>query len=422
MALAGHQYAFLQYLNSRFQLIQYDDLAKTRSILYRADNDYIYDYDFDANQQRFVVIGRDKHLHHFFELLSLNGTSLRRQQISLPSTFSVNATLKVTFEPNGQFLLASDGKHVYQLNFDGQLQALDTPEKNIVSVVKHPKAMTLLAVQGHKDIDISEVQLTNSIESKVTVDLHAKQLPFTSISRTKAQEKSAKYQPEGKNIAFVSDRNKQDQIWLWHASTQRATQLTHVEHPQAIAKFSWSKDGKQLAWASAGRLAIVDLAGQTRFVSTPKPIFSVLSWYQPSHVIVLVNDPVPGGLYLFDLTTNTLTPYKMNNIEMAWVEQQQLYVADASGAVHLRSLDPHNASVTLLPTLNGKATVINKGYIYSVGANDLLLKRYDLQGNYIDDIKTLKPTAWKITDISGDNLLLSQFVAISHDIVELSSK
>ncbi|HZN10107.1 MAG TPA: DPP IV N-terminal domain-containing protein, partial [Blastocatellia bacterium] len=54
------------------------------------------------------------------------------------------------------------------------------------------------------------------------------------------------WSPEGRRIAFISDRDGTTQLHVMWADTREVAQLTHVE--RAPAGLSWSPDGKQLAF------------------------------------------------------------------------------------------------------------------------------------------------------------------------------
>jgi len=251
--------------------------------------------------------------------------------------------------------------------------------------------------------------------------LNSVQLPFKSLARTSAQERNAQYQPGGEHIAFISNRSGQDQIWLWHAQREQAHQLSTELSQGLINNVSWSPDGKRLAWTANGKLAILDLQGNQVNVTADKLINSVLAWHQENQLLVLVDDPVPGGMYLLNLDDNKLTPYGINYVESAWVHQGYLYYSDLDGDVFVRNfhrrVDEKIAENKPLPQLNGKAMFIQGEFIYSVDQTDFMLNQYGSQGQLVKAMMQLKPTAWKVTGLKGNKLLLSQFIAIDHDIV-----
>ena len=416
-ALPNHQYAFLQYEDKRYRLMHFDDLRKALTPLYAPKQAYLYHFDYDPLHRRFAVISRDSQFNHTVEILDESGQSLSREIIQRPKNMSVNQTFDANFEPQGEYLLAVSNNRLYKIEFNGKLQEIKTPEANLISAVQHPKGRNLVAVAGHKDIDIGRITLGEKNETQPQADLNNRNIPFASLTRTKAQERLATFQPDGEAIAFVSDRSGQAQLWL--LKDDEASQLTFNASQQPIHNYSWSPDGKQLAWVSDDKLAITDLNGEVQLFHTEKPLHSVLSWYGKKQLLVLINDPQPGGLYRLDLEQNRLIPFGVNLVEAAWVHHNQLIYSDINGQVFTRPLNRENSEITRLAPLNGKALFIKEDVIYSVDPESLMLNRYSLQGQLLKPVMPLKATAWKITDLKDKQLLLSQFIAINHEIVML---
>jgi hypothetical protein len=134
---------------------------------------------------------------------------------------------------------------------------------------------------------------------------------------------------------------------------------------------------------------------------------------------VLINDPQPGGLYRLDLDQSKLSSFGVNNIEGAWVHNNQLIYSNVDGEVFTRSLGDKNIDAKRLPELNGKALFIHEQFIYSVDQDSLILNQYNLQGQITKPITPLEAMAWEVSGLQGNQLLLSQLININHDIVIL---
>lgn len=416
-ALPNHQYVFLQFDSGRYRLMHYNDLSKTVKPFYTSQNQYIYHFDYDPENRRFAVFSQDDELNTILELLNESGQVYRREIIKLTAEMSRYQRLSGNFEPQGEYLLAVSNNRLYKISFDGQLQLIQTPTPNLISVVKHPIKDTLLAIQGKKDLDVAKLTLAEENSEQINDDLNSVVLPFSSIARSFAQEHYALFQPEGERVAFISDRSGSDQLWIWHHNT--ASQLSYVTHQSKIESFSWSPDGTRLAWAANDKLLISDLNGNIQTFNLSKPVYTVLSWYQDNQFLVLLNDPQPSGLYHLDIEKNELTQFGVNLVEGAWVVQDQIVYRDTTGAVFIRSLDADKKENKRLSNLNGKAAFVAEPFIYHVDKNSFMLNQYDLEGQRIKPIIRLKEMAWKVTGLKGDELLLTQFISVNQDIMML---
>jgi dipeptidyl aminopeptidase/acylaminoacyl peptidase len=63
---------------------------------------------------------------------------------------------------------------------------------------------------------------------------------------SKKSEKWPRWSPDGKQLAFLSNRSEEEQIYVMRADGGEATAITKGKH--AISGFEWSPDGKQIAF------------------------------------------------------------------------------------------------------------------------------------------------------------------------------
>ncbi|MCO7189287.1 MULTISPECIES: winged helix-turn-helix domain-containing protein [unclassified Pseudoalteromonas] len=418
-ALPNHVYAFLQHEAGQSQVVQYNDLTKSINTLFSTKNEHLYHFDYHAPSQRFALLSQDKQLNHILRIVDKEAQILHRNQITLLPHMDPNTYLPGRFTPDGNTLLAVSNGQLYTLSLGGKVSKISTPASHLLFADKHPIDHTLAAIHGGKDIDIAHLLLSNSPSADtaagISHELNARALPYTSLSRTQAQERQAHFSPDGQHIAFVSNRNGTDQLWVWQSNKATALSDASVTHP--IHGFVWSPDAKQLLWAQGGTLYISDLSGRQQSLSTTLPIHSVQTWGNQEHLLVLINDPVPGGLYLYDLVSNQLKKLGVNGVHRAWQANKQVYYSDALGKVKRFTLGENPAHATALSSLNGRAMVIKGGHIFSVDQSSLTLNQFDLNGTLIKPLRTLKPTAWKISDVHQDQLLLEQFIGIDQELI-----
>ncbi len=137
------------------------------------------------------------------------------------------------------------------------------------------------------------------------------------------RDSSPLWSPDGKKIAFISDRDGTSQIHVMWLDTREVAQLTHVENTPA--SLSWSPDGKNLAF--------------TMFIPDEKPILSVklprrpkgAKWAEPAVIIDRLSwrsdgrGPLPKGnshIFIIDAevggTPNQLTSGDYSHNDPEW--------------------------------------------------------------------------------------------------------
>jgi dipeptidyl aminopeptidase/acylaminoacyl peptidase len=111
--------------------------------------------------------------------------------------------------------------------------------RNVLDVRISPNGEDVLYV-------ISEPDLTNSVyhTNVWTVSTHGGD-PVQLTKRTKKND-SPRWSPDGKTVAFLSDRSGKPQIWLIASTGGKARKLTDV--PGGVKDLEWAPDGKSIAY------------------------------------------------------------------------------------------------------------------------------------------------------------------------------
>ncbi len=90
-------------------------------------------------------------------------------------------------------------------------------------------------------------------------------------------DRGPRWSPDGKTIAFTSDRSGRGEVWTIHPDGSGLTQFTHTEGAEAIQPV-WSPDGRSLAYSRTdGDSVIVDLKSRAS-QTLPARGFLVRSW------------------------------------------------------------------------------------------------------------------------------------------------
>ncbi len=126
-----------------------------------------------------------------------------------------------------------------------------------------------------------------------------------------AHDKQPSWSPDGKQIAFISDKSGEEEIWLVAQDGNSApVQLT--AGGQAMRYFpNWSPDGKSIAFSDKdGKIYIVNVADKTvkQIVDAPRGQISDYEWSPKGNYIAFSMSGSNGfsSVYLFDIAAGKL--------------------------------------------------------------------------------------------------------------------
>ncbi|ESP91411.1 winged helix-turn-helix domain-containing protein [Pseudoalteromonas luteoviolacea] len=418
IALANHNYTFLSTVQDRPALVNYNAIEQKTTAVFTSSTDTIYTYDYAPQRNHFAALYYTQQSEHVLAILDSTGKITQQNPVELDGTVTGEDPLFIRFSSTGESLLAIKQGKLYRLGLEGKLTPYSTTVQGVVSAQHHPKNSHILTIAGNKDTDISHIPLheQRSVPAQSGINQHVQ--PYPSFARSKSREKLAKYQPQGELIAFISARSGRDQIWLWDGKL--ATQLSRFTGHIDIEQLTWSPNGKRIAVVNDGTLSIIDLKGKALEVETKIPLTQVLSWHHVSRLLVTSAQPSRGTMWELDIDTTDLTQYPISDVKAAWVNEQNLYISNFAGRVVKRSLNSDPQKPTPIPTLNGNSLVLHQDLFYSYDSRSEYLSRYDLNGELLNRLKPLKPFAWKISDVKGQQVLLEQLIELNQDIYELS--
>ena len=179
------------------------------------------------------------------------------------------------------------------------------------------------------------------------------------MTNGKARDSLACWSPDGKSIAFLSDREGQTQLYLLPADGGEARQLTTFKRGIG-GSLAWSPDGAMIAFSAKADTEAPDLATEPYRVDRTVYRFDAIGYL----------DDEAQDVYVYELAsgeTRRLTEDRSNNSNLRWAPDGRRILYDANmRADAARAMTPDLMSVDLAgeaaPVLTGWASIAGASY------------------------------------------------------------
>ena len=142
------------------------------------------------------------------------------------------------------------------------------------------------------------------------------------LTNGKARDGNPQWSADGKSIAFVSDRDGKQQLYLLPVDGGEARQLTEAKRGIG-GGFAWSLDGSKIAFSAAPTVEPIDLAKEPYRVDRTVYRFDAIGYL----------DQTVQDVFVFDLRsgeTRQLTDDRTNNVNLRWSPDGSEILYDAT--------------------------------------------------------------------------------------------
>ena len=164
-----------------------------------------------------------------------------------------------------------------------------------------------------------------------------------------AHDKWARWSPDGRRVAFVSDRDGEEEIWLVDQDgSGEPEQLTDGGSAMRYAP-EWSPDGERLAFSDKeGRLYVLEVAGREmrQIADEERGQLRTYEWSpHGGHLAFLMSDPNGfSSIWIWSLgeeTPRRVTGELFNEFDLAWDPEGDylFYLADREYAPQISSIE-----------------------------------------------------------------------------------
>lgn len=220
-------------------------------------------------------------------------------------TNSPGLDIDPAWSPDGaQIAFASNreegtGFQVYVMNADGSGQKMLGPVQPGDN--NHPTWSpdgNQIAFQSKRD--------TNSNPQDDNLDIYVMNSDGSNIRALTihgADDSEPSWSPDGRKIAFLSERSGQDEVYLMDTEGANLEQLTEL--PVLKSGLSWSSDGQDVIFEGSGDLYIVDVETKevTRLTSTANFNEATPAWAQNDSSVIFSSDRTGNWeLYILNIS------------------------------------------------------------------------------------------------------------------------
>ena len=229
---------------------------------------------------------------------------------------------------------------VYEL--DGELHVFDVKTKadQPISIFVPNDGVAMRPSRYSAEKNIEDFELSPKGERALVVargdvfTLPIEKGPTRNLTNSSnAHDKWARWSPDGKRIAFVSDKSGEDEVWLVDQAGGKPEQVTSGGQAMRYAA-EWSAEGTHLAFSDKdGRLYVVALADKklSQIADDPRAHIRDYSW-SPKGAFLAFSMSNPSGarsLYVWsaaDAALHRLTDDGWNEYAPSWSpDGEQLY-------------------------------------------------------------------------------------------------
>ena len=380
--------------------------------LYTPSDTLLYSYDYSFAKNQFAIVERTASNRHILKRLNQSGAVLSSVPITLHAHHSSYEYININYHPSGEYVLTILDDGLYKLQFDGQLQKINTlDQKFLLDARFNPTGDKIVATQANSDIDVSIV---------AKADLNQDTVQPRIFARSNVSEQNAKKQPNGPLIAYVSVRSGKRQVWLYNNG--KSTQLSHFEFGLASDHLVWSPSGEAIAVVYQDKITLIDLTGKIKQLDLAMPVQSLFQWTANDTLLIAASDDSSHLLFSIQNVSHTqhLTQYPIHNIEWAQVTKHgHIVVTDAQKKLSIYSLE--GKRLKLNPALNKQLVhwriAVFDNSVYGINHQHELW-RYDIASHNFQMLTQLPETALYISNITDEELLLTHVIDAKKELIE----
>jgi len=415
--LNNNDIALLQKHTDRWQLISYSMSENKSKDIYSVSGGNIIYFDYSVAEDLIALTSVHDDGKYYIETLKPDGQVISSHQIKFPNEIPNFRFIYPNFSSLDNQLIFSTGRQLFTLATDGQITNISLPiDEPMGTPVFHPNGKQMLVIKGHYDSDIVTLPLAEL--AQIQSVQKGQNNSQTILERSTLAEDTAIFQPNGKLLAFKSERSGDDQIWI--ADGQETRQLTNFPMDTYINGMDWAEDGKSILVNAYRELKQVLLDGSEKAFKLDRPVETLFQWDSKNQT-ALANVIVNGVIKFAEIDLASSKIRIINDKRVNWAlksEDDRIIYTD-----HMdRFWQPGAIEDQLIEALQDQGSrmqfLLKNNVMYGLNEN-FELWSYSLNESEFKIIGEMPRTIDNLTDIDETQILATLRITSRKEVAEL---
>lgn len=394
------------------KITRYHPATDQLTDFYLSKDKQLVHFDVSDDAAQIAIFEQDSLLNNSLSILDSKANLLSSAQVNLPEHLSVFQRFEPDFSADGERFLFNTGQGLFSLSYEGETSPIEyLGHQRLHTPKMHPSGNKLLATQGQVDADIAMLS-TQAIRHPLQV------AQPSSFARSNGYDASAKFQPNGEHIAFLSRRTGSSQLWL--AKGEEISQLSDFEHRSQVSSVVWSPDSKALATVANDQIWILSLKGSQQSIPLDFPVRGIFQWVNDNTLLIEANHTSANQVVLLDLAKRSVKNTGKEDAHFAYLlDDNKLLFIDALRQPYLIEGSVEKPIIELRGQMDSKRFFVKKNKLFGINWQNQLWA-FDLAENQLDIVSTLHPDVWWVSDKKDHEILFTILVSTPKEIIELS--
>jgi Tol biopolymer transport system component len=407
--------ALMQQVDEKWRVIVYSTKSGKTSRLFEVQSGNVVTFSWSPELQMFALIHYEDNTQSIV-LLEKDGQLHSRNTLQYPSNVPTHLFVFPEFIHGTELLGFTDGSHLYTLTFHGKVNRTDlTLEGRFGNPIFHHDGKRMLVVKGQSDTDINQFTLIDDIASNTKNAV----IPSSTIARSTSVEDMAKFSPDGKSLAMITERTGQAQIMLLNQDGNRL--ISDFAKGAYVQNIYWDISGKSVLALVDRKLHRVGLDSSTSEFSFGYPIINLFSWdsnnnlavaniVHEGRILCVEIDIEKGG---FKIITERIVHWaaKDNSGGILYLdEMKRIWKHTEFEDLMLRSLSDEVGQ--------NQHLIIQDGTIWGINDNKRLWS-YDLSKSTLIHHGQMPENTEDLMDIRNNDILFSRLISVTKEVVEI---